>query len=804
MYKKLLFPAFLIVGLLVALQSASADTFSRPLTVGSQGKDVSILQTYLKAQNYFTYPTITGYFGSFTWKAVAEFQTSNNLESVGYVGPKTRALLNSIFSAFAVSTTTGTSTASNISPPASTTCAAPVGLTCFPGTAIIQPVAPGNGYTPGFGGGGSNPPPTTNVTAPADTTAPIISSIGSTIVSTTTAIVTWITNEGADSQIEYGTTAAYGSMTILNSSLVTSHSVVLSGLLPDYTYHYRIRSSDAQGNVATSSDQTLSTLSAYGAGTFFADTFERNNTSPSASPGSIGNNWIDKSGNTYFINNGQLNSTNYAWEQSLYREFPDQSWDTSDLYGYVDLPDASASSTRILVAYATTTSFNFRTFHVSFGPNGGYRYMAVGTEYNVDQFYGDSANWRSNDAYVPRLAFSLTDNGATFTGIMLDMADPNNPIVLGQKSFSRVGPYSLDYNVLGIAGNLPINQLVLTNTTPTWASWSSDHVAYNNAALYYAPNNWYDTGSSYRTSDVGAYVKFKFTGTRIAVDINADHSSENILGWQIDGGEIKTHPLPYSSSGVSSISLAQGLTDTTHTITIYYGKEYDYAQDRWTVDNTSSVEITGFDIDSGKTVSAPDIHTKKVLFYGDSITETAVPGYSWQSWAPQLANLMGWEYGQVGFSYQGWTFMLSSTNIGTFQASWPYYYATNSRLSGDQFVSQPDYIFINEGQNDYSLGGNNPTAVTDTATSTITAIRAAAPSAKIFIVIPFTGNMRSAITTAFNDYQTDTPDSNCFLIDLGLNGPPTYDSSDDLHPTPTGAANIAGLMQTAVNGALGL
>lgn len=384
------------------------------------------------------------------------------------------------------------------------------------------------------------------------------------------------------------------------------------------------------------------------------------------------------------------------------------------------------------------------------------------------------------------------------------MSDPNNPIVVGQGSDTGTGPSSRNYDVLGIAGSLPINQLVLTNTAPAWASWSSTHIAYNNAALYYSPNNWYDTGSSDRSSDVGAYVKFKFTGTRIAVNVTNSHSNDNILGWQIDGGVLKTHPLPFSSSGVASTSLAQGLTDTTHDITIWYGLVRNNSQDRWTASNSNSVEITGFDIDSGKVVSAATLHTKKALFYGDSITETAVPGYGSQSWAPQLANLMGWEYGQVGFSWQGWTYMLPSSNVGTFQASWPYYYATNSRLSSGTFVNQPDYIFINEGQNDASFGGNNPTAVTNAATSTITAIRAAAPSAKIFVVIPFTGAMRSAITTAFNTYQTSTPDSSCYLIDLGLNGPPAYDSSDGLHPTVTGAAYIAGLMQTAVNTDLGL
>ena len=38
------------------------------------------------------------------------------------------------------------------------------------------------------------------------------------------ATITWTTNEGSDSQIEYGTTSSYGASTVLSTSLVTSHS----------------------------------------------------------------------------------------------------------------------------------------------------------------------------------------------------------------------------------------------------------------------------------------------------------------------------------------------------------------------------------------------------------------------------------------------------------------------------------------------------------------------------------------------------------------------------------------------------
>ncbi|MBA3707550.1 MAG: TIGR03790 family protein [Planctomycetes bacterium] len=87
-----------------------------------------------------------------------------------------------------------------------------------------------------------------------DSTPPVISSVVVGGISTTGATVTWSTNEGSDSQVEFGTTAAYGTITSANAALVTGHSVALSGLVPGTLYHLRVRSRDAAGNLAVGSD----------------------------------------------------------------------------------------------------------------------------------------------------------------------------------------------------------------------------------------------------------------------------------------------------------------------------------------------------------------------------------------------------------------------------------------------------------------------------------------------------------------------------------------------------------------------
>jgi phosphodiesterase/alkaline phosphatase D-like protein len=54
--------------------------------------------------------------------------------------------------------------------------------------------------------------------------------------------------------VEYGLTIGYGSITALDTSLVTSHSIGLTGLSANATYHFRVKSKDASGNERMSSD----------------------------------------------------------------------------------------------------------------------------------------------------------------------------------------------------------------------------------------------------------------------------------------------------------------------------------------------------------------------------------------------------------------------------------------------------------------------------------------------------------------------------------------------------------------------
>ncbi|MDX1981258.1 MAG: DUF4082 domain-containing protein [Bryobacteraceae bacterium] len=72
------------------------------------------------------------------------------------------------------------------------------------------------------------------------------------------AVLSWTTNEPSTTEVDYGLTNSYGT-TASNRTLTTAHSITLTGLTWKSTYHFRIRSADAAGNAALSSNLTLET-----------------------------------------------------------------------------------------------------------------------------------------------------------------------------------------------------------------------------------------------------------------------------------------------------------------------------------------------------------------------------------------------------------------------------------------------------------------------------------------------------------------------------------------------------------------
>lgn len=151
---------------------------------------------------------------------------------------------------------------------------------------------------------------TTVVTA----VAPIISAISAT-TATTGATISWITDNSSDTQVEYGLTTAYGSNSALNSTMITTHSVVLSGLANNTIYHYRVKSKNAANLLATSNDQIFRTVSALVSTKFtIGDRVQVNTTAlnvrDAASGGSLGTQALNSLGS---ILGGPTVAGGYSW-----------------------------------------------------------------------------------------------------------------------------------------------------------------------------------------------------------------------------------------------------------------------------------------------------------------------------------------------------------------------------------------------------------------------------------------------------------------------------------------------------------
>lgn len=94
----------------------AATTFTKDLTVGSTGAEVSALQQFLVSKGFLTMPAgvAYGYFGSLTKAALAGYQASVGIApAAGYFGPITRAHLN----ALTPTTTPGSTTVGAITTP---------------------------------------------------------------------------------------------------------------------------------------------------------------------------------------------------------------------------------------------------------------------------------------------------------------------------------------------------------------------------------------------------------------------------------------------------------------------------------------------------------------------------------------------------------------------------------------------------------------------------------------------------------------------------------------------------------------
>jgi lysophospholipase L1-like esterase len=227
--------------------------------------------------------------------------------------------------------------------------------------------------------------------------------------------------------------------------------------------------------------------------------------------------------------------------------------------------------------------------------------------------------------------------------------------------------------------------------------------------------------------------------------------------------------------------------------------------------NQFTLPIQGLLIyDSGAT-SLPPLRARRILFFGDSITEGVLTeggpfqalhtNDSTHAYPYPCAAALNAECGVFGVAGQGWT--LSPSPLDTLKAlSWVH--------SGES-IPDPDYVAVMEGAND-RFAGADPGKVAAAVQAWLTAARSMFPASRLYMIVEFGGFERAPVTTGFQAYQGASRDPNAFLIDLGpaaqqgltgFTAGGTLQSFDGVHPNAATSAalgaQLAAAMQAATN-----
>ena len=289
----------LIAGLLLAPAIVSAATFTRPLSLGMSGSDVTSLQNILIAQNLLPAGDATGYYGTLTQAAVEKYQSAKGIVSsgtpsttgYGAVGPKTLASLNgttnpnqalidqllaevkaleaqiaAILAGQHTSTGGGSvvagspSTITNYTPSGGGgggggSSSSSSGSSSSGGSSSSSGGSSGGSSSSSDSSGGSSSTSTPDTTPPSITITAPTANLAANTTQTTLAATT---NEAATCRYSTNASFTFSSGTLFTTTGTTNHSTTLSPLANGTAYTYYVKCQDTSGNTSGNASVTFS------------------------------------------------------------------------------------------------------------------------------------------------------------------------------------------------------------------------------------------------------------------------------------------------------------------------------------------------------------------------------------------------------------------------------------------------------------------------------------------------------------------------------------------------------------------
>ncbi len=431
--------------------------------------------------------------------------------------------------------------------------------------------------------------------------------------------------------------------------------------------------------------------------------------------------------------------------------------------------------------------------------------MSYGSDQSAAEFLGEVDDLRISS--VIRYAANFTPSATAFDGTLANTR----------------ALYTLD----SVGTDSSTTGSDMTPTVPTTT------IPVNSPALVFSPGNWWgDTGrggSVSRTSwNQGAWVRIAWVASAspVATLLLTSTARTNMVSYFIND------VLVDNVATTTSVAISNVIPSVRNTLTVYLRNSATAT--RWATGALNQLTVTGFQVDTGSTADVATPLRPWGLMVGDSITEGAYANDNNDDWMMDYSFLMmgaadqlGYDIGVSACSFSGWLTAGDDTGDvpayydtpgGTYSDSasrWNKISQGVSLLDSNSHISaygaigtEPAWIYINYATNEY-LNSASVSDMQASITQAITALRAAAPSAKIFIQIPFglqylakypNTAYVSAIRAAVAAHSAD---ANVILSDFGVSFAnkiegPGYASNDDVHPIQTGHALVAPLVSQKI------
>jgi YVTN family beta-propeller protein len=402
--------------------------------------------------------------------------------------------------------------------------------------------------------------------------APVISGVSVSSISTTSAIITWTTDQASTSQVNYGTTSSYGSASPLNSSLVLSHSVTLTGLIAGTTYNFDVVSANANSQASASINSTFQAPAVAGAPVITAAA------AGSITGGSAVITWTTDQAATSVVNYGSQTVSSSALVTSHSVVLSNLIPNTQYSFTVTSANAANVSNTSSPVTFTTTAQS-------ASAPQVAY----VG--YWATSSSSISVSWSTSQPATTQVNYGVTPNVGTLTpvqtaltnnhGVVLTNLIPGTTYYFVAESQAANGAtgYSTTYS-LTLSGTAPAPiisniQASVTSNSAT-ITWNTDQVT--TSQVNYGLTTTYSASSAVNstlTTTHSVTVTNLLPSTIYNFDVVS--ANGNNLAGNSANATFQTSPPPPAISNVaasgitSSTAVISWTTDEASTSVLQYG-----------------------------------------------------------------------------------------------------------------------------------------------------------------------------------------------------------------------------------------